>query len=69
MWRWDRADPFDVLDNMARIMFPAGTLPGETDPITFSERELEIFRHAARQTKETEMRMVRALMDNSPRMD
>jgi hypothetical protein len=54
---------------MARIMFPAGTLPGETDPITFSERELEIFRHAARQTKETEMRMVRALMDNSPRMD
>jgi hypothetical protein len=45
-----------------RIVFPAGPLPGETDPITFTDRELEIFRNTAFRTEEMEARMTLAMM-------
>jgi hypothetical protein len=45
-----------------RIVFPAGTLPGETDPITFTARELEIFRSTAWRTDEVEARLTLAVM-------
>jgi hypothetical protein len=47
---------------LMRIVFPAGTLPGETDPITFTARELEIFRSTAWRTDEVEARLTLAVM-------
>jgi hypothetical protein len=47
---------------LMRIVFPAGPLPGETDPITFTDRELEIFRNTAFRTEEMEARMTLAMM-------
>jgi hypothetical protein len=60
------------IERLREIMhhaFPAGTLPGETAPVTFTHRELEIFRHINWQTDEMEMRLVTALMETHPRVD
>jgi len=37
-------------------MFPAGTLPDETSPLSFTVRELEILRHLLWMTPEMEDR-------------
>jgi len=45
---------------MAQTVFPAGTLPDESNPVEFTTRELEIFRHMQWKTSETERRWMRA---------
>jgi hypothetical protein len=50
---------------MAQTVFPAGTLPGESNTIEFTTRELEIFRHLLWKTTETERRWVEAMMQHS----
>jgi hypothetical protein len=50
---------------MAQTVFPAGTLPDESNPIEFTTRELEIFRHLLWKTTETERRWVKAEMQRA----
>jgi hypothetical protein len=50
---------------MAQTIFPAGTLPDESNPIEFTTRELEIFRHMQWKTAETERRWMRAEMERA----
>jgi hypothetical protein len=57
--------PLAELKVMAQTVFPAGTLPEESNPIEFTTRELEIFRHLLWKTTETERRWVRAAMDRT----
>jgi hypothetical protein len=45
---------------MAETVFPAGTLPDESDPIDFTTRELQIFRHLQWMTDETQRRWMHA---------
>jgi hypothetical protein len=54
---------------IAQTVFPAGTLPDESDPVEFTTRELEIFRHLQWKTSETERRWMHAQMERSPRTD
>jgi hypothetical protein len=53
------------LREMAQTVFPAGSLPDESNPIEFTTRELEIFRHLLWKTAETERRWVRAAMERT----
>jgi hypothetical protein len=48
---------------MALAVFPAGTLPDESSPIEFTNRELEIFRHLQWMTDETKRRWMCAEVD------
>jgi len=57
--------PLAELKLMAQTMFPAGTLPDESNPIEFTNRELEIFRHLLWKTPETERRWMRAEMQRA----
>lgn len=57
--------PLGELKLMAQTMFPAGTLPEESNPIKFTTRELEIFRHLLWKTPETERRWMRAEMQRA----
>jgi hypothetical protein len=57
--------PLAELKLMAQTIFPAGTLPDESNPIEFTTRELEIFRHLLWKTTETERRWVRAEMQRA----
>jgi hypothetical protein len=57
--------PLAELKLMAQTMFPAGTLPEESNPIEFTNRELEIFRHLLWKTTETERRWVKAEMQRA----
>ena len=50
----------EKLERMARIMFPTGTLPEDSDPPTFTARELEIIRNLLWQTKDTRDRVSKA---------
>jgi hypothetical protein len=48
------------LRRMAQTVFPAGTLPSESNLIEFTTRELEIFRHLQWKTSETKRRWMHA---------
>jgi hypothetical protein len=52
----------DELGEIAMILFPAGSLPDESDPIQFTARELEIIRHIEWPTETMKGRWVNALM-------
>jgi hypothetical protein len=54
---------------MAQTVFPAGILPDESDPIEFTTRELEIFRHMQWKTTETERRWMHAAIERAFRTD
>jgi hypothetical protein len=57
--------PEAELKLMAQTVFPTGTLPDESDPIEFTRRELELFRHLLWMTDETKGRWMRACMERS----
>jgi hypothetical protein len=57
----------EEMEDIARVVFPAGTLPDESDPIKFTARELEILRHTEWQTDRTQMRWAQALMARGTR--
>jgi hypothetical protein len=57
------------LKRMAQTVFPAGTLPDESNPIDFTNRELEIFRHLQWKTSETERRWMHAEIERGLRTD
>jgi hypothetical protein len=52
---------------IAQTVFPAGTLPDESNPIEFTTRELEIFRHLQWKTSETERRWIHAEIERASR--
>ena len=52
--------PAAKLELMAKIMFLTGTLPEDSDPPTFTARELEIIRNLLWKTKEMHDRISRA---------
>lgn len=60
--------PLDELRLMAQTMFPAGTLPDESDPIGFTSRELEIIRHLQWKTEATQQRWSRAEVERGYRL-
>ena len=54
--------PTPILEKMARVIFPAGTLPNESNPRTFTERELVIIRELIFRTEKMENKVLRAKM-------
>jgi hypothetical protein len=57
--------PLADLKLMAQTVFPAGSLPNESDPIEFTIRELEIFRNLQWKTTETERRWMHAQVERT----
>jgi hypothetical protein len=57
--------PLADLELMAQTVFPAGSLPNETDPVEFTIRELEIFRNLQWKTTETERRWMHAQVERA----
>jgi hypothetical protein len=57
--------PLAELKLMAQTVFPAGSLPNESDPIDFAIRELEIFRNLQWKTAETEQRWMHAEVERA----
>jgi hypothetical protein len=60
--------PLDELKLIAQTMFPAGSLPDESDPIGFTNRELEIIRNLQWKTEATRQRWLRAEVERGDRL-
>ncbi len=54
--------PAPILERMARVIFPVGTLPNESEPLKFSEREQIIIRELIFDTEEINRRVLSAMM-------
>ncbi len=57
-----RSLPTPILEKMAAEVLPSGTLPNESDPHTFSERELIIIRELVFDAEAVHQRVLSAML-------
>jgi len=60
---WHACRTAAELELSARIVFPVGSLPNESDPLSFTQRELEIISRLLHQTSDMENRATHAMLE------